>query len=344
MFLDIESMDGNMNINALGGSLALRLKVLKGMSLGIGSLAFLMAIGNYVVSQSYIFGTLEGLYALYSWHVYRQIDRGNVFNGHKYIMSLCITLLVIIGTFLKPTVYGVFFWSLVLPIVYYLLLGYKVGFVASVCLFLIQIVNITYQFYLEQYFDMFTMMINFSFCYFSISAIAHVYEFNRESTENKLSKLATLDPLTGTNNRLALKHRYQALKTQGSPFFLLVLDIDHFKAINDEYGHDGGDSVLQSVVKTMAHVVGEENVFRQGGEEFCILLAGVSQQHALKSAETIRQAIGCTPVHYREGVISVTVSIGLAEAHASSCVDEINRQADANLYDAKSQGRNRVVA
>jgi len=152
------------------------------------------------------------------------------------------------------------------------------------------------------------------------------------------------DPLTGTNNRLALKHRYQALKTQGSPFFLLVLDIDHFKAINDEYGHDGGDSVLQSVVKTMAHVVGEENVFRQGGEEFCILLAGVSHQHALKSAETIRQAIGCTPVHYREGVISVTVSIGLAEAHASSCVDEINRQADANLYDAKSQGRNRVVA
>lgn len=109
MFLDIESMDGNMNINELGGSLALRLKVLKGMSLGIGSLAFLMAIGNYVVSQSYIFGTLEGLYALYSWHVYRQIDRGNVFNGHKYIMSLCITLLVIIGTFLKPTVYGVFF-------------------------------------------------------------------------------------------------------------------------------------------------------------------------------------------------------------------------------------------
>ncbi|MBF4237880.1 GGDEF domain-containing protein, partial [Vibrio anguillarum] len=145
----------------------------------------------------------------------------------------------------KPTVYGVFFWSLVLPIVYYLLLGYKVGFVATACLFFIQIVNIIYQFYLEQYFDMLTMMINFSFCYFSISAIAHVYEFNRESTENKLSKLATLDPLTGANNRLALKHRYQALKVQGTSYFLLVLDIDHFKAINDEHGHDGGDCVLQ---------------------------------------------------------------------------------------------------
>ncbi|ELK8587362.1 TPA: GGDEF domain-containing protein [Vibrio vulnificus] len=333
-----------MDINELDGSLTLRLKVLKGMSLGIGSLAALMAIGNFVISQSYIYGTLEGLYALYSWHVYRQIDRGSVFNGHKYIMSLCITLLVILGTFLKPTVTGVFFWSLVLPIVYYLLLGYKVGFAATACLFLIQIVNITYQFYLEQYFDMLTMMINFAFCYFSIAAIAHVYEFNRVSTENKLSKLATLDPLTGTNNRLALKHRYQALKTQGTAFFLLVLDIDHFKAINDEYGHDGGDCVLRSVVKTMAHVVGEENVFRQGGEEFCILLAGVSHQQALKSAETIRQNIGDTPIHYREGAISVTVSIGLAEAHASSCVDEINRQADANLYDAKSQGRNRVVA
>ncbi|MCZ4293178.1 GGDEF domain-containing protein [Vibrio sinaloensis] len=333
-----------MDINELNGSLTLRLKVLKGMSLGIGSLAALLSIGNFVISQSYIYGTLEGLYALYSWHVYRQIDRGNAHKGHKYIISLCLTLLVISGTFLKPTVNGVFFWSMVLPIVYYLLLGYKVGFFSTTCLFFIQIANINYQFYLEQYFDMLTMMINFSFCYFSISAIAHVYEFNRESTENKLSKLATLDPLTGANNRLALKHRYQSLKAQGTTFFLLVLDIDHFKAINDEHGHEGGDCVLQSVVNTMAEVVGGENVFRQGGEEFCILLAGVSSLHALKHAEAIRQAIGKTPVRYLGREISVTVSIGLAEAHASSYIDEIQRQADANLYNAKSQGRNRVVA
>ncbi len=336
-------MEGNMDINELDGSLTLRLKVLKGMSLGIGSLAALLAVGNFVVSQSYIYGTLEGLYALYSWHVYRQIEQGSVFNGHKYIMSLCLTLLVISGTFLKLTVTGLFFWSLVLPIVYYLLLGYKVGFVATACLFLVQIVNITYQFYVEQYFDMLAMMINFAFCYFSISAIAHVYEYNRESTEHKLSKLATLDPLTGANNRLALKHRYQTLKTQGTAFFLMVLDIDHFKAINDEFGHEGGDYVLQFVVKAMAQVVGEENVFRQGGEEFCILLEGVSQQQALKNAESIRQAIDCTPIRYLDRAISVTISIGLAEAHASSCIDETNRQADANLYAAKSQGRNRVV-
>lgn len=336
-------MDGYMDINEFDGSLTLRLKVLKGMCLGIGSLAALLAIGNFIISQSYIYGTLEGLYAIYSWHVYRQIDKRNVYEGHKYIMSLCLTLLVISGTFLKPTVNGLFFWSLVLPIVYYLLLGYKVGFVATACLFFIQIVNIAYQFYLEQYFDMLTMMINFSFCYFSISAIAHVYEFNRESTENKLSKLATLDPLTGANNRLALKHRYQALKAQRTTYFLLVLDIDHFKAINDEHGHDGGDCVLQSVVNTMDDVVGGENVFRQGGEEFCILLTGISKKQAIKYAEAIRQAIDITPVRYRGTAISVTVSIGLVEARASSYVDEIHRQADTNLYDAKSQGRNRVV-
>jgi len=337
-------MEGNMDVNELDGSLALRLKVLKGMSIGIGSLAALLAVGNFAISQSYIYGTLEGLYALYSFHVYRQISQGNVFKGHKYIMSLCLTLLVVSGTFLKPTVNGLFFWSLVLPIVYYLLLGYKVGFLATACLFLIQIINISYQFYVEQYFDMFTMMINFAFCYFSISAIAHVYESNRESTESKLSKLATIDPLTGTNNRLALKHRYKALKTQGSAFFLLVLDIDHFKAINDEFGHDGGDCVLKSVVKMIANVVGEENVFRQGGEEFCILLAGVSHKHALESAEAIRRSIDRTPICYRESMLSVTVSIGLAEANASSRIDEINREADSNLYNAKSQGRNRVVA
>lgn len=333
-----------MDIKELDGSLELRLKVLKGMSLGIGSLAALLAIGNFVISQSYIYGTLEGLYALYSCHVYRQIKRGGVFKGHKYIMSMCLTLLVVSGTFLKPTVNGLFFWSLVLPIVYYLLLGYKVGFVASVCLFLVQIANITYQFYVEQYFDMLTMMLNFAFCFLSISAIAHVYEYNRESTENKLSKLATLDPLTGTNNRLALKHHYQALKARGAAFSLLLLDIDHFKAVNDEYGHDGGDYVLQFVVKTMIQVVGAENVFRHGGEEFCILLEGSYLEQALKNAETIRQAVECSPIRYRDRLIFLTVSIGLAEADASTYIDEIIRQADANLYDAKSQGRNRVVA
>ncbi|MFA0071518.1 GGDEF domain-containing protein, partial [Vibrio breoganii] len=68
-------------------------------------------------------------------------------------------------------------------------------------------------------------------------------------------------------------------------------------------------------------------MFRQGGEEFCILLAGVSQQHALKNAEAIRQAIDKTPVRYLGRGISVTVSIGLVEAHASSYIDEIQRQA-----------------
>ncbi len=194
---------------------------------------------------------------------------------------------------------------------------------------------------------MLTMMINFAFCFLTISAIAHVYEYNRESTENKLnklSKLATLDPLTGTNNRLALKHRYQALKARGAVFFLLLLDIDHFKAVNDEYGHDGGDYVLQFVVKMMIQVVGEENVFRHGGEEFCILLEGSYLEQALKNAETIRQAVECSPIRYRDSLIFLTVSIGLAEADASTYIDEIIRQADANLYDAKSQGRNRVVA
>ncbi|MEZ9765311.1 GGDEF domain-containing protein [Vibrio splendidus] len=333
-----------MNVNVLDCSLALHLKVFKGISLWIGSLAALLAIVNFVFTHNYFYGALEGLYALYSWYVYRQISRDNLFKGHKYILSLCLTMLVISGTFLKPTVNGLFFWSLVLPIVYYFLLGYKVGFVASVCLFVIQSANITYQFYVEQYFDMLLMMINFSFCFFSISVIAHLYEYNRELTENKLSKLATLDPLTGTNNRLALKHRYQALKDQGAEFFLLVLDIDHFKAVNDEYGHDGGDYVLQDVVKTMAQVVGEENVFRLGGEEFCILLEGVSQKLALQNAEAIRQSIGNTPIRYLESAIFLTVSLGLAEADASSCFNKVYRQADANLYDAKLQGRNRVVA
>lgn len=333
-----------MEVSELSSSSELRIKVLKGMSLGVGGLAALVAMGNVVVSQSYIYASFLVLYAFYSWYVYRQTAKNTVFSGHKYIMSASLTALVVVGTFLKPTDYGVFIWTLFFPIIYYLLLGYKAGLAATLALFIIQIANVAFQFYVEQYFDMLTMMLNFAFCYFSIAIVAHAYEINRVLAENKLSKLATCDPLTGANNRLALKHRYQVLQNQQAAFHLLVLDIDHFKAVNDEYGHDGGDVVLQSVVNTMVDVAGSQNVFRQGGEEFCILLEDVSHQNALAVAERVRESIEQTPVVYQQRAIPVTVSIGVTQSEASKCAQEINRQADANLYAAKAGGRNKVVA
>ncbi|QIR07731.1 GGDEF domain-containing protein [Salinivibrio costicola] len=333
-----------MEMSELNSSSELRLKVLKGLSLGVGGLAVLVAIGNVLVSQSYIYASFVMLYALYSWHVYRQTAKTTIFNGHKYIMSASLTLLVIVGTFLKPTASGVFFWTLVFPIIYYLLLGNKAGFIATVCLFVVQMSNIAFQFYAEQYFDMLTMMLNFSFCYVTIAIVSHVYEINRVLAENKLSKLATCDPLTGANNRLALKHRYQALQDQQTAFHLLVLDIDHFKAVNDEYGHDGGDVVLKAVVNTMVDAAGSDNVFRQGGEEFCILLENVTRHDALAVAERIRKEIEHSPVVYQQRAIPVTVSIGITQSEASKGVQDINRQADANLYAAKAGGRNKVVA
>ncbi|OOF29573.1 GGDEF domain-containing protein [Salinivibrio sp. IB872] len=333
-----------MEMSELNSSSELRTKVLKGLSLGVGGLAVLVAIGNILVSQSYIYASFVMLYALYSWHVYRQTSNTTFFNGHKYIMSVSLTILVIAGTVLKPTDTGTFFWTLVFPIIYYLLLGHKAGFLATVSLFLIQMVNIAFQFDTEQYFDMITMMLNFSFSYVTIAVVSHAYEINRVLAENKLSKLATCDPLTGTNNRLALKHRYQALQDQQAEFHLLVLDLDHFKTVNDEHGHDGGDVVLQSVVNTMVEVVGSNNVFRQGGEEFCLLLEGVSHHDALAVAERIRKRIAKTPVVYQQRSIPVTVSIGVTQSEASKCAQEISRQADENLYAAKASGRNKVVA
>ncbi len=320
-----------------------RLKVLKGMSIGVGSLAFFLSFINFFVQQHYIYGLIEVIYAAYSFYVYLEARKGVMFNGHKYILTAFLTFLIVAGTSIKPTANGLFFWTLALPIIYYLLLGRKIGFIASISLFVVQIANIYYQFYVDQYFNILSMMLNFSFCYFTVAAIAHVYEVDRVSSEKKLSKLASVDSLTNANNRLALKHRLDDLEKNATPFHLLVLDIDHFKAINDQFGHDGGDVVLQSVVKTMSNIAGGSNVFRQGGEEFCIILQNCSISEALLAAETIRDAISNTSIAYRSNLISVTASIGLAEASTPYSLYEVSRKADACLYQAKSEGRNTVI-
>ena len=157
---------------------------------------------------------------------------------------------------------------------------------------------------------------------------------------------AATDGLTGLPNKRAvkdaLKRMFAQALTTGSPLALLLVDLDHFKQINDQRGHPVGDQVLANVGAVLRSVLrGSDFAGRDGGEEFAILLPDTQMPTALEIAERIRAAIA--EISLPGSDVSVTASIGISgfPDHAST-LDRLERLADAALYVAKRQGRNRI--
>ncbi|MCP5432190.1 MAG: diguanylate cyclase [Alphaproteobacteria bacterium] len=179
-------------------------------------------------------------------------------------------------------------------------------------------------------------------------------EFNRmirriQESESALADLARRDGLTKLRNRRAfdeeLAESFARLRRQGEPFSLLALDIDHFKRVNDTHGHSAGDQVLRELAQTATSGLRPfDLVFRTGGEEFSVILPGTDAASAHEAAERLREAIAARPVAADGAQIPVTVSVGLAEAVDGMDPKELVEAADAALYRAKAEGRNRVVA
>lgn len=173
--------------------------------------------------------------------------------------------------------------------------------------------------------------------------MGHLRDANLE-----LVRLANTDPLTGIANRRSFMERLAMMLEQhrrhAIPFSVLMLDLDHFKQINDNYGHAAGDSVLQEAVARSLEQLRVLDVFgRLGGEEFAVLLPHTTIEDAAPIAERLCAALAMSPVFFNGQAIPVTMSIGLAE-YSSDLVNGENllRQADRCLYEAKRLGRNRV--
>ena len=174
-----------------------------------------------------------------------------------------------------------------------------------------------------------------------------------QRTNQKLEHLAATDPLTGVANRHAFFQRIEAeiarANRESEPFSLLALDLDHFKQINDYYGHQIGDKVLQEVVQQCCDAIRPyDGVARVGGEEFMVLLPKAALAFAYSIGERIRSAIESTvfeSVVGRKIGVTLTVSIGVSQfGRDGKSIDAILRAADDRLYRAKAGGRNRVVA
>ena len=165
----------------------------------------------------------------------------------------------------------------------------------------------------------------------------------------ELIDLAIYDSLTGFYNR----RRFRALLDEEmgdakttAPLSLLLMDLDHFKQINDRHGHLVGDQVLSVVAQLIReHAPADAPLGRLGGEEFALALRGKSLGEAAALAETLRAVVGARPVDTREERLIVTVSIGVAQSGVdASTPSELLRRADERMYKAKQGGRNRVCA
>ncbi len=167
-------------------------------------------------------------------------------------------------------------------------------------------------------------------------------------TNEQLNYQATHDPLCGLLNRRAiLKKLDEMFSHTGIGDTVLcagICDIDHFKRINDTYGHQTGDDILLKLSNILEQITGETDyIGRIGGEEFLIITTADSEEEIYTRFERYRKQIADTSLMTRSGAMSISVSIGVACSMYKSTVDELLAAADSALYDAKNQGRNRVI-
>ena len=165
----------------------------------------------------------------------------------------------------------------------------------------------------------------------------------------RLRELTLHDPLTGLLNRRALdaelQREWSRLQRDGSAFALLALDLDHFKRVNDRYGHLVGDEVLAQTAQRLRDTVrGSDLVARTGGEEFVVLMPGIDEAGAQAAAERLRAAVAGTPFAVSAGPLPLSVSVGVATVQQpGSAPRDALQRADRALYAAKEAGRDRVV-
>lgn len=202
-----------------------------------------------------------------------------------------------------------------------------------------------------------TALVNIASVTFLLVVLIYYYDLSRrevaamlEEKNRELQKLSSEDPLTGLLNRRAF-FRQASIEVSRSqrhsyPMSVLMLDIDHFKSINDEYGHDVGDKVLKEFAPVMQNEVRDTDlVARYGGEEFVIVLRDTDVDTAVTMAERLRKKLAETYISYKEGSVGFTVSLGVTGyEEADEMIDMTIARADKALYRAKQAGRNQVVA
>ncbi|ETI59195.1 GGDEF domain-containing protein [Marinomonas profundimaris] len=324
----------------------------KWLSLATGVLMVFFCFFNIALLHQITIGLVDALFGLLNLYLFRAALQGKSRKWHHYMLIGSLTVTVFYAFYSSDLRAGSIYWLLILPPLYCLLAGPKLGIVYTVIL---SLPAITFLFIKSDidHFIPHRSVLNFSLAYFLTYAICFLYETQYKKSSQILHRMAFEDPLTGAKNRHALKVFFDFFNKQTKDalkekFYqeidetrLLIIDIDHFKSINDEFGHDVGDAVLIEMTELLQWCTDNHHVYRIGGEEFLIIQNG-SQDQAYHFAESIRKRVENHIFRTHRSNIRITVSIGIAELKIGQTFAEFLRAADKNLYSAKSKGRNLV--
>ncbi len=271
------------------------------------------------------------------------------YSGRLALAFLAPLLTLLLVAMAHPdTPSKVFIWVFVIPVLCYSLLGQRLGFALSAAG-----AGLAFAAYLARYPGGPTQVLDLSdsvICLGTIWVAMHLYERNRAHTNAALHRLATTDALTGLHNRRQLQsvfaHLAAAADRQRQALAVVVVDLDHFKQINDRWGHHAGDAVLAHAASLLReHGRDSDWVFRTGGEEFCLLLTVGGVEGAAAAAEALRRRIAAHPCQVDGQALALTASIGVAVYPADATdLGALLSLADARMYRAKQQGRNRVIS
>jgi diguanylate cyclase (GGDEF)-like protein len=266
---------------------------------------------------------------------------------YVYLVTLFSFFLVIM--LLPEASVAAFVWLLMIPVLAYSLLGKHEGLILSVPFMLVG--GGIYYCYLGEASNPRVLidLLNMVLCAGLLLGFVHMYETRREEAEKRLVDMAQTDAMTGLANRAyfqnTLERTIAECRRNDTSFALVMIDIDHFKLINDTLGHDAGDHVLRHIGACLTERLrATDSVGRLGGEEFGLLLRDVKPADAFELADELRQRIARCELAYGEATIRITASFGIAQwPDFGPSATDLFRAADRCLYSSKRGGRNRIV-
>ncbi|MEK1942263.1 MAG: GGDEF domain-containing protein [Pseudomonas sp.] len=261
--------------------------------------------------------------------------------------TFCFVLYIIVMPQASATA---FVWVYVIPLLSYLLLGRARGFLLTAPFVLASVLLYFDKYPLPSHSAALMDVFNAVFCGVLIMVFVHLYETRRAAAYDQLERQAQTDALTGVASRgsfqQGLERSILEAERSGLPLVLVIMDIDHFKQVNDSWGHDGGDEALKHICAgLLLRLRVTDSLGRLGGEEFGLILHNTDLASATPLVETLRQQIAANPLTYGGQRISLSATFGLAEWPADGHnASDLYRCADRRLYQGKAQGRNRLVA
>ena len=293
---------------------------------------------------------LELCYAGVSAYLLRLIDHTRHLQLLTAVYLVPFFSIMILAVSQAQTTFAVFAWVQTIPIICYMLLGLRLGMISSVLFVGIGLWVFSRRFWSEGWLPNLEIVTNLGLASLLIMLFAHIYEYSRLLNEKRLTELASTDTLTGLANRMKLAEVFERERAHaqrnGTPLALVFLDIDHFKQINDRFGHEVGDRALEHFAERLSQRLRVSDLLcRLGGEEFAVLLPGSNAHQAQEIAEDLRARLAQNPMPLADATLLMTLSAGIAElGNDGQTLDDLLLVADRRTYAAKRAGRNQVIA